>query len=261
MIRYIKIYQKLITFSISGMMAYRSNFYNSLLSSFVWSTFTLIFTLIITARTKSVFGWTPSEILILTGSYTIVWGIFNMCFSRNFDNFFFLVDNGSLDTLLLKPLDSQFIVTTQRFNVAAFIRIPLGLAILFFSLNKIHVYPSLSSIALYIFLIGCGVVLTYSLWMVIMTLILWFDRLSNLVDVMYDVTAMARYPKEMYVKVGTYFIYALPIILVSSIPSKALIQKIAMGDVAQMVLSSIVFFIFARAFWHYALSSYTSANS
>src|SRR3989344_7547774 len=107
--RYFRIYKQLCIISLSELLAYRGNFLNSLISSLVWGAFSIVSILLLTAKTKSVFGWTREEIILLTCSYSMLIGIFHLVFSRNFEYFSRIMDLGQLDTFLLKPLDSQFL--------------------------------------------------------------------------------------------------------------------------------------------------------
>jgi ABC-type uncharacterized transport system permease subunit len=55
-------------------MAYRANFINSVISSLGWGIFSVIFMLLLTNKTSSIYQWSRDEILLLTGFYNILGG-------------------------------------------------------------------------------------------------------------------------------------------------------------------------------------------
>src|SRR3972149_8688112 len=85
--KYVRIYRDLLRLNLSSLVAYRSNFVNSVVSSTAWGVFSLVSIVLLTYRVQSVFGWTREEILLLTGVYSVVIGVFHTLFSRNFVRF------------------------------------------------------------------------------------------------------------------------------------------------------------------------------
>src|SRR5436189_2395165 len=109
--RYFTIYWMLIKINFSKMFAYRANTVNGLVSSMVWSSFVIFSIVLLSSKTSHIFGWTRDELLVLAGTYNIVYGIFYLFFSRNFEEFSTNIHFGKLDALLTKPIDSQFLMT------------------------------------------------------------------------------------------------------------------------------------------------------
>ena len=259
--RYLYIYKRLLYLNISGMVAYRFSFINNLLSSVIWASFTIATTLLITIRTSSIFGWSREELLLLTANYTIMWGLFNTFVSRSFSDFPHIIDEGRLDIFLLKPINAQFLVSVNKINLIAAVRIVIGGILLTSIKNQLQLNFTPQILLGYIFLLILGMLIMYSSWFMVSTLLIWFDRLSNLISLMYNVTSMANRPTEMYLKISTFIIYLLPIVLIAVIPTKYLLHKATANEITLFIILTFIMFISCVALWRYALRFYTSVSS
>src|SRR6185312_3229309 len=99
------------------------NFINSTISSVGWGIISIISMYILTAKTSSIYGWNRNELLLLAGVYSVSIGIFHTIFSRNFDRFSKVIHLGDLDSILLKPIDSQFSLSFTLFNYMSITRL------------------------------------------------------------------------------------------------------------------------------------------
>lgn len=260
--RYMRIYRQFLALSLSKLMAYPANFVNEIIGSIVWGAFAIISVLLLTSKSGSVYGWSREELLILTASFGVVWGIFHMLFIRNFSNLSYIVDYGVLDGYLLKPIDSQFITTTQIINYPSFIRIAINAGLLIYYILGLSISLTVVGVLSYLILIIFGVVILYAIFFISTTILIWNPRLSNILEVMYTVSAFSRYPPEMFKTLPSIiFLSILPLTFVVVTPTKALLNKLFLGDVFGLILSAFILFLISRLFWRFALRHYSSASS
>jgi len=260
--RYIRIYRELLRLNLSALLAYRSNFVNSVVASIAWGVFSLISIILLTYRTQSVFGWTREEILLLTGAYSVLIGIFHTLFSRNFERFSRLVLYGQLDAVLVKPVDTQFLVSFWLVNYAGLFRVIVGAAFIIYLLHALTITIPVSVGAVFLLFLIAGVLLLYSVWFLAATLTIWFPRLTNIVDVMYTVSGISRLPREMYQQLSWYiFLFLLPLTFIVITPVRALIGNVTPTDSIGLVSFAFILFFLSRKFWQFALRFYTSASS
>ncbi len=260
--RYLRIYKMLLHLNFASLVAYRANFVNSLISSIAWAAFSLFSVILLTGRTPNVYGWSRNEIILLTGSYNIIVGIFHMVFSRNFQRFSTIVHYGRLDSILTKPLDSQFLLSFWLVAYTSVIRVCMGIAINIYILTAMGLQYSVLDIMFFILMMLLGIMLLYSLWLFVITLTIWFTRLSNLVDLLYTMNGVTRYPPKMVNEAGNFFSYILiPFTFVVAPPTRLLLQKALSGEIVGLAVLSISFFILSRLFFRYALKFYTSASN
>jgi ABC-2 type transport system permease protein len=164
--------------------------------------------------------------------------------------------------LLIKPVDSQFLLSFWLFNYTGLFRILLGAIFCGYMLIRIQGYIPFMVIPLTIVLSLAGVILLYSITYMMLTITLWQTSLSNLVGLMYEINGTTRYPPEIFTKLKSFLVFfLLPLTLVVSVPVKSLLTKATVGDVVSLLLCAGVFLLCSRIFWQYALRSYTSASS
>ncbi len=259
--RYAKIYGVLLRLNWATLFAYRASMISSIISHTAWATFIIVSMLLLTSKTSSVFGWTRNELLILAGMYNVVYSVFYFLFSRNFNEFVNLIHFGRLDAILTKPIDSQFLISCTIVSYTHIIRFFIGVGFLIFVLSQMHAVITPILIIICALLVVLSVLIIYSFWFLVMTLTLWFTKLSNLMDLLYEIKGITKFPQEVYKGASIYLLVALfPLTLVVVVPAKALLQKMLLGDVVWPLFFAVVMFVAARKFWQYALRSYTSAS-
>jgi len=260
--RYLKIYLTLWRLNFSALVAYRSNFINSIISSIAWGSFSLYSIIILTSRSTLIFGWKREELLLLNGLYGMVIGIFHLLISRNMERFARIIHFGELDFILLKPLDSQFAVSFWLVSYTNFFRILIALIYTLVIMQGLHLSISLFQLFYFFILVCISLILLYAIWFLILTLTVWFTRLSNLVDVMYTLTGIARYPQEVTRQLSNYiFLFLLPFTFIITTPTKLFLHKSSLSDLIILVLLATGTLYLSRLFWRFALRYYTSASS
>lgn len=259
--RYFTIYFVLLRLNFSALVEYRANFFNSLIGTTGWAVVSVVSMLLLTSRIKTVYGWTPDELLAVTALYSILIGIFSLFFSRNFERFAKIINKGDLDAVLLKPVDSQFLLSCSIVNYSSITRVIIGISFLWYILQKMHTAISIVGFMSFTFLTFCGILLLYSLWFCVLTLIIKISNLTNITDFLYGFNNLGRYPPEMIKQTKNIFIFILlPFTLTATIPVKALLTKASFIDIIILSVFSFLLFIGSRFFWKFALKSYTSAS-
>lgn len=260
--RYLRIYKLLLKINLIALFTYRANFVNSTISSFVWGIFGIATIVLITSRTNSVFGWKREDLILLTAVYSLIVGFFHLFFGRNFERFSRLIAWGKFDSVLLKPLDSQFSISFWEINYTAIARIVLGSSVLIYLVHSLSYTINFMNILFFISLLMVGILILYSLWLIAVTFLIWIPQLTNIIDLMYTVNGFTRYPPEMFKKVsGLLFLITIPVVFVAVSPFKTLIGKATYWDAVILLLICGLLLIFSRAFWKFGLRYYTSASN
>lgn len=259
--QYIKIYRLLLRMNLSALIEYRANFINSLIGTIGWATVSIASMFLLTARVSTVYGWTQDELLAVTGFYSILIGIFALFFSKNFERFSLIINKGELDTILLKPVDSQFLLSCWLVAYPSISRIFIGLGFLWYILKKIHEPITFLSLSNFVLISFCSILLLYSLWFCVMTLIIRLTNLTNLVDFLYSFNNLGRYPPEMIKRTGNIFIFLfLPFTLTATVPIKTLLLRASFVDSTILISCSLLLFFLSRILWKFSLRFYTSAS-
>lgn len=259
--RIYRIYKTLLHLNLSTLMAYRANLVNSIIASVGWGVFSIVMIFLLTNKSTAIYGWTRDEIFLLTGFYNIIGGSFHVLFSRNFERFARVMHMGELDMLLLKPVDSQFLLSFWMFNYVGLFRIVLGILFSGYIVFKLEGTIPFTFIPLAVVLSVAGLIFLYSISYILLTMTMWNTNLSNLVGLMYEMNGLTRYPPEIFTQFRNVIVFLiLPLTLVVSIPVKSILGKANISDCLLLLSFAILFLLFSRMVWRYALRSYTSAS-
>ncbi len=260
--RYIKIYLHFVSINFSELLAFRAAFFSSLLGTSTWGFFHMATALLLTLRIKSAYGWSTAELLILFSSFNIIWGIFRTFFIKNFHEFAPAIMYGKLDGLLLKPIDSQFLMSIWKVSFDELIRVIMGIIFIAYVLNTYHIHISITNVLLYCCLIFFAVLISYSLWFSVLTITFWFPQLDNIIELLYSIAGIMRFPSNIARGLGEYTLFLItPLVFVMTIPTKVLIGKIHSIEIIWFMFFAVGYFLASRLFWKHALKSYTSVNS
>ena len=247
---------------MSSLLAYRAGFYSHLMGSMVWGVFHYISIYLLTFRIQSVYGWSKPELFLLTASFGVMWGLFRLLFIKTFHDFAGVILGGRLDGILIKPVDSQFLMSVWRVAYDESLRVILGIG---FTIYTIHAYQlpiSLVSVLLYIFLMMFAILASYSIWFISSTITFWSPRLDNMIGLLFSLAGLMRYPSNVMQRFGeTFVLFITPLIFVITPATRALIGKATLPEMIWLVGCACLLFLVSRKFWHYALRSYTSMNN
>ncbi len=154
-------------------------------------------------------------------------------FMPNAEEFSELIRTGGLDFALLKPIDTQFLISLQRIEWSALVNFFAGIVLLAVSLHQLANTPANPlvvtplRVTLYIFFSACGVVILYSLMITLSATSVWLGRNQSLYDFWFYITSFSRYPREIYQgALGTpmqwVFTFIVPVLVVVNVPARLL---------------------------------------
>ncbi|MCS7208814.1 MAG: ABC-2 family transporter protein [Fimbriimonadales bacterium] len=259
---YWNLYKAFLRTSLVREMEFRANFWAKVLYNLLWLGFFLATLKIIYRHTDAIAGWSESEALILAATLYFIDALISTLFYFGLSELPTMVRQGTLDFVLFKPVDSQFWLSLRRINLDQLGSLVVALLLGAYALLQLDYLPSLLNLTLYVGMVLTGVLIFYSFHFMMMTLSIWLVRVENL-WVLSDVFAqIGRFPTDVFeTALRRLFTYVLPIAFLATIPAKALLGKASAGFLWFAVAWALVFFAASRAFWKFALRSYTSASS
>jgi len=239
-------------------MMFRASFITSLLSSYGWSFIMLLFLSTVVARVQSIGAWERRDIHVLVGTFMIVQGLTQFFFESNMWRISSYVREGTLDFILTKPVDSQFLTSLRYLRLPA-----LGLLIPGVALVVAGARPPFSwgDLLLYLGGVAGGIAILYAISFMLATTTIWFVRaeMGGLVYGMFDVM---RLPADVYPRAVRFALtYILPLVFIASVPTQTLQHRgHPLASIAGTA-AGIVLFLLSRVFWFVALRSYSSTGS
>lgn len=249
--------------------SFRSNFIITLVTRGFWFFVQILLFDLIYRQVPKINDWGRAEYFGFMATGMLVNAIVEAFFMPNCARFSELIRTGDLDFALLKPIDTQFLVSLEKLELAMISQMLFAIGLLVYSVQLVGRPVSPLSVVLYVLLIVAAVTFFYSLMIALASTSILFGRNQGLLDFWFYVTIFARYPSSIYSGSPSgevlrfAFSYVLPILLVITVPSRVLLgMTLEPGWLSGMtLLAGVVSFIVARMVFHWSLRHYRSASS
>lgn len=269
---YLRVFLTFARNSLVRDMTFRGNFVIEMITSLTWMLMNLGFYLLIFRVTPAIgadTGWGRWEFFVFLATTVIVNGIVQAFFMPNMDEFSELIRTGNLDFALLKPIDTQFLVSLRRIEWSTLGNLGFALSLLALALWNLEYRPGWLEMLLYPFYVLCGVAILYSLMIVMAAFSVWLGRNQSLYEFWFYVTNFSRYPMEIYTgDLGTplrlAFTYLIPILVVVNVPARLLAKPLRPGEwplALFALLATAASLLVSRRLFTRALLAYRSASS
>ena len=207
-------------------------------------------------------GWSWEAALVVQGIYTFLDGVSSTWLRPNLGAIVTHVREGTLDFVLLKPIDSQFWVSLRIMAPAGLPEMGLGLVLIVWAASRAGASFSLGTVLVAVLMLCVGGVILYALWFVIAATSIWFVKTWNATEVLRAVLASGRFPVSAYPPtLRLVFTLVLPVAFLTTVPAEVILGRAAMPMLALGLFLAVIFFVGSRAFWLFALRYYTSASS
>jgi len=260
--KYLKVYKKFLNTSLASEFEYKTNKLVYLITAILSLIGSIFLLSIFFQNTGSIGGWKFEQALIIQGIYTILNGITNTWFNPNLTEIVKHIREGTLDFVILKPIDSQFFISLKKINPSGFLEIMLGFFLLFFCTRINQINLNLSLLTLSLITISCSICILYSLWFFISTTTIWFVKTWNAIEVLRSFLYIGRFPLNSFsFSLRIFFSVFIPIAFITTIPSEVFLGLSVLWKILLEVIVATVFLITSRKFWLFAIKFYSSASS
>jgi len=260
--KYIKVYTKFLHTSLASELEYKTNILIDLITAFLSLIGSIFLLSIFFQNNDSIGGWEFEKALIIQGFYTILNGITNTLFNPNLTEIVKHIREGTLDFVLLKPIDSQFFISLKKINPSGLLEVMLGFFLLLYCIRINQINLNFSFLALSLITIICSIFILYSLWFFISTTTIWFVKTWNATEVLRSFLYIGRFPLNSFsFSLRIFFSVFIPIAFITTIPSEVFLGLSTSWKILLEIIVATVFLFTSRKFWLYALKFYTSASS
>lgn len=231
-------------------------------AGFVWLGLFVSVIFILMSHTAGIAGWGSAELLLLLGVWSLIddlhWGFVG----PNLASFSEMVNRGEFDQIIIKPVSSQLIATLQRVHIGRLFVSVADIILIVIALKIGDLYPTFIQLLNVATLVSCGLIITYSIALLIQTCAFWLVRVENL-WAMYEGTSwISKYPLDIFGPVvKAISLTVVPFGVAIAFPAQALAGKLAWPWVIYAIAITVLFFFLSRWFFNFALRHYTSASS
>lgn len=241
---------------------YRVDFFvDGLLSLFSTAT-TLVPLIVVFAHRDTVEGWSFGEALIVTGWFTLLQGILEGAINPSLTQVVEQIRTGTLDFVLMKPVDAQFLVSTSRilpWRATNAINAMLVFAYAFHELGRV---PSAFEVASGLAMLVIAVAVLYAFWILTISAAFYVVRIDNLTYLFDAVFDFGRWPIDVFRGfLSVIFRFVIPLAVMTTYPAEALLGRLDLTTFVASLAAATAFFVVSRAVWLRSLRAYGSASS
>ncbi|MEN9787305.1 MAG: hypothetical protein RLZZ299_2569 [Pseudomonadota bacterium] len=250
----------LVRTALAGAVQYRASFLLDATTGLGGALAVVLPIAFVYGRAPSIAGWTRPEALLVTGFFLLLQGFVGVVLEPNFAALVDAIRRGTLDFVLLKPADSQLVVSLQRLSPQRAWDGLAGVAVLAVALRDLPA-PGPREAAAAAGLFAAGVLATYGLYLAVVCTSFWFVRVDNLRFLLAGVLDAGRWPMGVYRGwVRTLLTVVVPVVLVTSTPALALRGRVGPALAAQSLAVAVAMLLGSRWVWRVAVRRYGSAG-
>ena len=262
MARYLRLLLVQLRASTALALQYRLEFLGQGALALLWTGWALVPLLVAFGGREGVAGWTFEEALVVMGCFAVMKGVLEGAVNPSLAAVVEQIRKGTLDFVLLKPADAQFLVSTARFMPWRIIDVLSGLVIFAVAFSRMGRVPSAGAVAAGVALLGCAAAVLYSLWILVVSAAFHVVKIDNLSFLFSSIFDAARWPIGVFQGVlRAVFTFVVPLALMTSYPAMALLGKLDATLAAQALLGAAAFAALSRLVWLRSIGTYTSASS
>lgn len=254
-------YRSFFVSSFARELEFKANLIAKIGQNVLWIVFFLLILFVVYGRTNSVAGWGKGDALVLGASVFLMNAFFNA--------FFFSLQEipqqvrlGTMDYVVTKPIDTQFWVSTRRFNFDQIGTLFAGCVMLAVGIRLSHAAPDVRDWSAFLVLIASATAIFYAFNLALMTTAIWLVRVDNLWVLGESLVGVARYPVDIYgAGLQRFLTFVVPLAFLATVPARELVKGFDFQAVLVGAAWGLATLVLARLFWRKAMRCYTSASS
>jgi len=263
-VRYLRLIRYFAGASAQNELAYRANFWISLLHSLLNLGTGVLGLVVFFDQIETVRGWDFPAALALLGVYLTINALRGLFIGPSLDALAGLggeVWSGRFDFTLLRPVDVQFLASFRHWRPFALADLILGLGVLGVAAVQLGQALTLARLATFLFALAAGVMILYAILLAFTALVFWSP--GFLFTWVFDgIFQMARYPVGLYPGwLRLVLTWVVPVGIMTTVPAQALTGELPPGMLAGSVSLATVLVIGASALFRFGLRRYASASS
>lgn len=258
--KYWKVLRLFWSAAIAAELEYRVNFLIATLSS-LGNLAGSLFGLFLFYRTGYTFtGWSWEAALVVLGIFTLLQGFSATFLAPNLNRIVRHVQEGTLDFILLKPIRSQFWLSTYTISPWGVPDLIFGSIVIGYAGQRLGLRVENYLLSLVPLL--CGLMILYSLWFMLGATSIWFVKIYNVTEVLRSLVEAGRYPIVAYPAAYRFFFtFVVPVTFLTTIPAEVMLGRVQIHWLIGAALLALALFWASSRFWRFALRFYTSASS
>ncbi|MBA3239059.1 MAG: ABC-2 family transporter protein [Parachlamydiaceae bacterium] len=202
-------------------------------------------------------GWGLPEMRVFLGMLFIVDAFQMILFAHNFDVFSEKIVHRDLDLLLLRPVSSQQLMTSQKLQCGYILNAIFALTWLLWSLTLLPGgFPWMRSLLIFL-VVPAALSIFYATRLIFSTVALLITRAEHFHELYFTFFKMGQRPDRLYGPSLRYFILlVIPVGMIASFPTRVLVDTADSWALPILLTVAAGFLCFANCFWRWSVKRY-----
>ena len=260
--RYLRLMAVFFKTSVQTDMEYRADFFTRILASLLGLLTTLGGLTVVFTYTSNIKGWKLADMVVLLSVYYLMDGIIEMFIGPNMRQVMEQVRQGTLDFVLLKPVNAQFLATTRQVNIWRMANVFIGAGLSVYSVSRLSLSIGPTQAVAFALTLAASVGIVYAFWLFLVTLTFWVVRIDNLEQIVAQAFEAGRYPIDIYPNwLRGGLTYVVPVVFMITVPAQALAGRMHGFQAVTALAVSAAAVVLSSLFWKFGLKNYTGASA
>ena len=243
-------------------LAYRADTALSIVLNLLWLGWELVSLQIIFNNTSDLSGWGMGELIALLGVWRLTNTLMAALIWPNTERFNAAVRDGSFDYSLLQPVNSQFLVSFSRIVIWRVWEVLLAGVLVAVGITISESIVTLTSVLRFLLLSASGMMVLYSLWIVMIAFTFWFVKFDNNVTILQALMDAGRYPVTIYPAwLRLIVTFIIPIAVATTVPLQALRGDLNGAQVLMFLGISAASVFISSQVWRAGVKRYSGASA
>jgi len=225
MTRYLEIWFASARYSVTRTLMFRFDFFLWAVVELFWMAVNLLLIAVIYEHTDSIAGWSKYEMLLLVGTSLLVQRFLMGFFWSSLFELGRNIKSGAFDFFLAQPGNILFMASTRKLDLDGLLNSFVAMGVVAYSVHRLDLHPSPLDVLLYAAMIGCGLIIHYSILVLTISLTFWLTSAQGVEGSYFTLSEFSRLPSKAFKGVASLlFVWILPVVVVSNAPARVLLH-------------------------------------
>jgi ABC-2 type transport system permease protein len=259
---YLRLFWIHLRLGVLNELQYRTNLFVQLVQSVMGLATALLGLGVVYAKTDTLAGWRPPELLAIVGIYTLVSGLSRLVVQPSLQRFMEDIRLGNLDFALTKPVDAQLLVSMRQVEVWKLVDVVVGLAVLGVAVVQLGATIGATQALAFIVALLAGMAIIVSFLLILATFAFWLVRLDNILNIFQSMYEAGRWPIGIYPPwLRMMLTFLVPIGFAVTVPTEGLTGRLTAPNLIGALALAIALPVLARRFWQIGVRHYSGASA
>lgn len=260
--KYLLILKAYFKGSLMNLMEYKFNFISGGTFELVWLFMYLIFIDTIFIHTETVNGWDKYRMLMLTFQGGLMDSVFTFLIVPGLKRLPEMINTGTLDFILLKPLNQRFTISFNEFDIPQIKNIIINITGLTYCFIKLNIRMTPLKLLLYILLSMNGFFLIYSIMFILMSLAFWFMRMDIVMGIGSELITIGNKPMQIYPKVIQKILtFVIPLFVCFNFPVLFIVKQLSVRAIFYAFILNLLFLLLSNFIFKKGVRRYVGSGS